>query len=309
MERRFFLRACVALASIVIAKRAAASPPVFLDYDQAQLDAAYDQARWAPQMEELEAHFGIASAAVRRTMPPVTRQYGPSSSELIDIFAPPAAQRAPLVVFIHGGAWTQNSKDDASYPAPTFVSRGAAYLAPDFGSLNTVRLPQMVASCRRAVEWTIRNAATFGGDANRVFLAGHSSGAHLAGCVLTTDWTARGLPADAIKGGFLMSGMYDLYPVLLSSRRSYLHLSPQEMVEFSPIRHLDRITCPIAVLSADEDSPEFKRQSDAFADVLKGMGRLASRTVVFNANHFQELERLTDSDSAVSRAAFSLMGL
>jgi arylformamidase len=81
------------------------------------------------------------------------------------------------------------------------------------------------------------------------------------------------------------------------------------MVEFSPIRHLDRITCPIAVLSADEDSPEFKRQSDAFADVLKGMGRLASRTVVFNANHFQELERLTDSDSAVSRAAFSLMGL
>ncbi|MFZ0113955.1 MAG: hypothetical protein WAL15_06340, partial [Xanthobacteraceae bacterium] len=102
---------------------------------------------------------------------------------------------------------------------------------------------------------------------------------------------------------------YDLYPVMLSSRSSYLHLTPVEVVEFSPIRHLDRITCPIAVLSADEDSPEFKRQSDVFADVLRGMGRLASRTVVFDANHFQEPERMAHADSAVSRAAFGLMGI
>jgi arylformamidase len=106
-----------------------------------------------------------------------------------------------------------------------------------------------------------------------------------------------------------MSGMYDLYPVMLSSRSSYLRITPEEIVEFSPIRHLDRIACPIAVLSADEDSPEFKRQSDVFADALQGMGRLVSRAIVFNANHFQELERLAHADSAVSRAAFSLMGL
>jgi arylformamidase len=117
------------------------------------------------------------------------------------------------------------------------------------------------------------------------------------------------LPADALKGGFLMSGMYDLYPVMLSSRSSFLHITPAEIVEFSPIRHLDRITCPIAVLSADEDTPEFKRQSDVFAEALQGMGRLARRLVVFNANHFQELEQLTRPDSAVSRAAFSLMGI
>jgi arylformamidase len=309
MKRRSFLSACVALASVLVAKRVAAASPVFLDYDQEQLNAAYDQSLWAPQMAELEANFGITSAAVRRTMPPVTRQYGPAGSDLIDIFAPAKADRVPVLVFVHGGAWTENSKEDASFPAPTFVGRGAAYLAPDFGSLKTMRLPQMVDNCRRALEWTVRNATSFGGDPGRVFLAGHSSGAHLAACVLTTDWAARGLPADAIKGGFLMSGMYDLYPVMLSSRSSYLHLTPAEVIEFSPIRHLDRITCPIAVLSADEDSPEFKRQSDVFADALKGMGRLASRTVVFDANHFQELERLAHADSAVSRAAFALMGV
>lgn len=282
---------------------------MFLDYSQEQLDKAYDQSIWAPRMAELEARDGTVSAAVRLTMPPRTEQYGPSNVDLIDIFAPTDARTVPVLVFIHGGAWTRNTRQDASFPAPTLVGRGAAYLAPDFGSLKTGRLPDMVENCRCALKWTVRNAARFGGDPDRVFLSGHSSGAHLAACALITDWTKYGLPADAIRGAMLMSGMYDLYPVLLSSRRTYLHVTAEEEAAFSPMRHLDRITCPIAVVSADEDSPELKRQSAVFADALEGMGRLASRTVVFNANHFQEPEQLARADSTVSQVAFSLMGL
>lgn len=283
--------------------------PVFLDYTQEQLDEAYDQSFWAPQMAELETDDGATSAEVRRRMPPRTERYGASDADLIDIFTPPGALGVPILVFIHGGAWTRNSRQDASFPAPTLVGRGAAYLAPDFGSLKTLRLPEMIENCRRALKWTIRNAASFGGDPGRVFLSGHSSGAHLAGCVLITDWARHGLPADAIKGALLMSGMYDLYPVRLSSRSKFLHITPQEEAAASPMRHLGRITCPIAVTSADGDSPEFKRQSAVFADALQGMGRLASRTVAFNANHFQEDDRLGQSDSEISRALFSLMGI
>jgi arylformamidase len=97
--------------------------------------------------------------------------------------------------------------------------------------------------------------------------------------------------------------------VLLSSRGSFLHVTAEEQAAFSPMRHLDKIACPVAISSADEDSPEFKRQSAVFADALQGMGRLASRTVVFNANHFQEGDKLGQADSQVSRALFSLMGL
>jgi arylformamidase len=309
MNRRSLLGAALSSCFVAMSKLSAVGKPIFLDYDQEDLDKAYDQSFWAPQMKQLEADDGTASAAVRKATPPVTKQYGPTTADLIDVFAPANARGAPILVFLHGGAWTRNTKDDVSYAAPTFIQRGAAYLAPDFGALKAVRLPQMVQSCRAAIAWTVRNADSFGGDSNRVFLAGHSSGAHLAACLLTTDWTTHGLPRDAIKGGFLMSGMYDLHPVLLSSRSSYLHLTPEEIVEFSPIRHLDQITCPIAVVSADEDSPEFKRQSNVFAKVLEGMGRLASRTVAFNANHFQEPERLADPNSEVSRTAFLLMGI
>jgi len=283
--------------------------PVFLDYSQEQIDEAYDQSFWAPQMAELEAQDGANSAAVRRKMPPRTARYGANEADLIDIFTPAGAKNAPVMVFIHGGAWTRNTRQDASYPAPTFVGRGAAWLAPDFGSLKTLRLPDMVENCRNALEWAIRNAESFGGDPKRVFLSAHSSGAHLAGCVLITDWTKRGLPRDAIKGAMLMSGMYDLYPVLISSRRNFLNITSEEEAEFSPMRHLSRISCPIAVLSADQDSPEFKRQSQVFADALAGMGRLFKRVVVFGANHFQEPERLTEPGSVVSESAFSLMGV
>lgn len=286
----------------------AAASPVFLDYSREQLDKAYDQSLWAPQMAELEANDGATSAAVRLTMPPRTEQYGPSDVERIDVFAPADARGVPILVFIHGGAWTRNSRQDASFAAPNFVGHGAAYLAPDFGSLKSARLPDLVENCRRALEWTVRNAAGFGGDPDRVFLSGHSSGAHLAACVLVTDWAKHGLPADAIKGALLLSGMYDLYPILLSSRSTYLHVTPEEEAALSPMRHLDRITCPIAIVSADEDSPEFKRQSAVFADALEGMGRLASRSVAFNTNHFQEAEQLGHPDSMVSQVALSMIG-
>jgi len=309
MRRRHLLAARGTLGLTTVAPASVQPAPVFLDYTQEQLDKAYDQSFWAPRMAELEAGDGATSAEVRRNMPPRTERYGTNDEDLIDIFTPPEALGVPILVFIHGGAWTRNSRQDVSFPAPTLVGRGAAYLTPDFGSLKTISLPEMIENCRRALEWTVRNAASFGGDPGRVFLAGHSSGAHLAGCVLITDWTTRGLPADAIKGALLMSGMYDLYPVRLSSRSKFLHITPQEEEAASPMRHLSRITCPIAVTSADEDSPEFKRQSAVFAAALQGMGRLASRTLAFNANHFQEDDRLGQPDSEISRALFSLMGI
>jgi arylformamidase len=280
---------------------------VFLDYTQEQLDQAYDQLYWAPQRDAIQAEIRKSCEAVRHTMPPRTERYGKSDMQVLDIYAPARAANVPVLVFLHGGAWLRGSRLDVPYPAPTVTGRGAAFLAVDFNNVSEVPLPTMIEQCREAIDWTARHAASFGGDPDRIYLAGHSSGAHLAGCVLLTDWATRGLPGDVIKGALLISGMYDLHAPLLSARSKYVRVTPEEAAAASAMRQLGRIDCPVAVAWSVGDSPEFRRQSKVFAAGLQGMGRLASQTEVFSSNHFEEPRQLEKPDSELSRALFSLM--
>jgi arylformamidase len=301
--------ALIGAASLGIAGRdARAEDKVFLNYTQGELDRAYDQAAWAPNSIALIAAYGAESAAARQSYHPKTMKYGPSAAETLDVFGP-GAGRLPIHVFIHGGAWRSLSKDDASAPASTFVDSGGVYVALNFSNAPGARLPEMLEQCRRALRWVYANAASFGGNGEKIFLSGHSSGAHLAAMVLTTDWTADGMPADLVKGALLMSGVYELHPVMLSSRRLYLKLSDDEAVALSPMRHLDRIRCPVALAWGDLESPEFKRQSVVFADALLGMGLQRSRTPLFNTNHFQVPLQLYRPDTPLGRTALSMMGL
>lgn len=275
------------------------SAKVFLDYTQEQLDQAYDQLVWAPHRDAIQAEIRKDCEAVRKALPPRTERYGKSAVQLLDIFAPKDATKAPVLVYLHGGAWLRGSRLDVVYPAPTVTGKGAALVVPEFDNVGVVPLPEMIGQCREAVDWTVRNAASFGGDPDRIYLAGHSSGAHLASCVL--------LGNDTIKGALLISGMYDLHAPLLSARSRYVKITPEELDAASAMRHLGRIRCPVAVAWSVGDSPEFRRQAQVFSAALEGMGRLASRTEVFSPNHFEEPRQLGDPDSALCRALFSLM--
>jgi arylformamidase len=274
---------------------------VFLDYTQAELDRAYDQLVWAPHRDAIQAEIRQDCEAVRRKMPPRTERYGRSEAQLLDIFAPAGAVRAPVLVYLHGGAWLRGSRLDLCYPAPALTARGAALVVPEFDNVAAVPLPRMIEQCREAVDWTVRNAAAFGGDPERVYLAGHSSGAHLASCVLLGD--------PPIKGALLISGMYDLHAPLLSARSNYVKITPEEADAASAMRHLGRIRCPVAVAWSVGDSPEFRRQAQVFAAALEGMGKLASRNEIFSANHFEEPRQLTDPESALSRALYAVMNI
>jgi len=272
---------------------------VFLDYTQAELDRAYDQLVWAPHRDAIQAEIRKDCEAVRRKMPPRSERYGESEAQVLDIFAPKDASRVPVLVYLHGGAWLRGSRLDTIYPAPAVTGKGAALVVPEFDNVSVVPLPRMIEQCREAVDWTVRHAATFGGDPERIYLAGHSSGAHLASCVLLGD--------PPVKGALLISGMYDLHAPLLSARSNYVKVTPGEADAASAMRHLGRIRCPVAVAWSVGDSPEFRRQAQVFAAALEGMGRLASRNEIFSANHFEEPRQLDDPDSALSRALYAVM--
>ena len=281
---------------------------VFLDYDQAALDRAYDQPAWAPNMQEVLARRAAASEAVRGRLTPRAFAYGPTAIERLDVYPTPRAD-APVMVLLHGGAWRGGEARAQAFAAETFVNAGVHWVTPDFATVMDAGLDGMVAQVRRAVAWVAANAATFGGDPARIYVGGHSSGGHLAANVLITDWAKDfGLPADLVKGGLCMSGMYDLAPVRLSARSSYVKFDDRIEHELSPIRHLARLRCPVVVAYGERDSPEFRRQSREWAEALRTAGRLHALVVGEGLNHFELPETLTDPASPLARAALSVMG-
>ena len=105
----------------------------------------------------------------------------------------------------------------------------------------------MYEQVRRALAWVYRNAESFGGDRDRIYISAHSSGSHLAGVVLTRGWQEEGLPPDAFKGAVLLSGMYDLAPVRLSKRSAYVKFTDDMVHKLSGQRYLDGLHTPLVL--------------------------------------------------------------
>lgn len=283
---------------------------IYLDYDQAELDRQYTQTVWAANAEEIIRWYGEESAAVReRLSHRGDIRFGDSEAETLDLY-PTTKPRAPVQIFVHGGAWRILTKNESCFPAETFVKAGAHFVALNFATIPAVRLPEMVAQVRRGIAWVRRNAASFGGDPERIYVTGHSSGGHLVAAALTTEAPEFAhAPAGIVKGALCASGIYDLEPAVLSVRGAYLKLTPDEVVSLSPIRNIDRLPSDIIVAHGGKESAEFKRQSISFADALEKAGRLAGRVLAQDDNHFEISRTLTRPDGILARAALRQMAL
>lgn len=287
-------------------------PRVWLDLDQVELDAAYDQRAYAPNREQVLARNATNSEGVRARLGQPRRQaYGPTPIEGLDVYVT-NRPNAPINVFIHGGAWRSGAAKNYASPAELFVHAGAHFVAVDFAAVQDVggSLMPMADQVRRAVAWVYRNADAFGGDRDRLYVSGTSSGAHLAAVVLTTDWPRDfDLPTDIVKGGLCGSGMFDLKPVRLSARSRYVKFTDEIEEALSPQRHLDTLRAPVIVGYGTFETPEFQRQSRDFAAAVQAAGKPAQLLVGEGYNHFEMYETLANPYGVLGRAVLEQMRL
>jgi len=242
------------------------------------------------------------SAAARETMHcRLGVRFGPTREEYLDIF--PAGDGAPVHVFIHGGYWRRFSAREHSFVVPALVQAGIAVLVVNYALCPSVTIDEIVRQVRAAVAWAYANAAAFGGDPGRITVSGHSAGGHLVGMALSTDWPgAYDLPADTLKAGIAISGLFDLAPFPYSFLQPALQLDWAQVRRNSPLGLVPAVGAAMVAAVGGAESAEFRRQSRAYADAWPG-GRYLE---IPDRNHFTVLEELERPDSRLFRTVVDL---
>lgn len=289
--------------------------PVYRDYDQQALDLQYNnQAHVADPKRYLDWYVTESEKARTRVKHQRNVAYGALPDEKLDIFFPEEAAPAggyPIVVFVHGGAWRNLERASSSFAAPTFTARGALYVALGFSRMpGAGSLDEMVAQVRTALAWVYEHAEEYGGNPSRVYLLAHSSGAHLAGMAIATDWPRLfAMPEQIVRSAVLVSGIYDLEPVRLSSRNETLKLDRASEIRNSPSRNLPRKGPPLLVAFGEKDTAEFRRQAQDFASLYERGSGTVELVELAGLNHYETIETLIVSSSVLSRAALRMFEL
>ena len=287
---------------------------IYATFDQSELDREYSPSSCIDDINVYLEEFVRTSKAakddaLRSGSCDLDLQYGPGEEETLDLFLPTESGSAPLHVFIHGGYWQLLSKNESCFAAPMFQRSGSYFAALNYTLAPHQTLTGIVEENRRAVIWLYENADKWGFDRDRIYLSGHSAGAHIAMMLLLTDWTTFGLPADAIKGVCAVSGVFDLEPVRLCYVNDVVAMHADEAERNSPILHKHLNHCPVIFSYGANETAEFKRQTDDYEKVLNEVGMPATLEEIADRNHFDVILDFADANSWLSQQVLSQMKL
>lgn len=273
--------------------------PIFRDYDQAALDAQYNNRAAVPDAARYIERWPAASAAARaRLGGRLDLAYGPHPRHRLDMFPAKAGGRAPVLAFIHGGYWQSLDKSVFSFVAAPFVEAGVTVAMLGYPIAPEAGMDEIVASIRLALLWLGRHAGEHGGDPQRLHLSGHSAGGHLTAYMMAEDWPAEpGLPAPLLKGGLALSGLYDLEPIRLSYLNKPLAMDAEVARRNSPVNRPGApARQPLILAVGGAETDEFRRQQRDYAAQCRAAGWPVETIEVPGRNHFSVLESLADPD-------------
>ncbi|XP_008629173.2 PREDICTED: kynurenine formamidase, partial [Corvus brachyrhynchos] len=256
------------------------------------------------------AHLAVTAAGTERARASAQTllhvPYGNGDGEKLDIYFPTdPCETFPVLVYIHGGYWQCLSKDDSGFAALPLVSQGVAVVAVGYDTAPEGHMDAMVQQVRRSLVFLVEQYPRIRG----VYLCGHSAGAHLAAMVLSTDWTEF-QEVPEIKGAVLVSGVYDLEPILHTYVNDVLNMSREVAQRNSPMRHVTLAVpaaCEVLMAVAQHDSPEFRRQSQEYSQALRAAGWSVSLLDLAGVDHFDIIEKLSEDNYILTQVILNMI--
>jgi arylformamidase len=272
---------------------------VYRQYDQKQLDAQYSPRATVPT-ERFDSYIRDYAELSRKAREQFGRKldvrFGASADETLDVLG--GGDGAPVVIAIHGGYWRMLSKNDFLFPALALVPMGIALIGVNYGLAPGTRLPEIVRQCRAAVAYVHDNAKALGIDPKRIHVLGHSAGGHLGAMVMTSPM---------VKGGMLVSGLYDLEPVCLTAPQEWLGLKPDEIAAMSPMRLAPPPGTKLVLSAGGKETDEFRRQSADFGRMWHEKGARLRSVAMPEDDHFGVILHTATANTPLSRALVELV--
>ena len=241
---------------------------------------AYDLPGDMPGFAEAQAEMSVRSREAT-TIPGAQFDvaYGPQQRQRLDMF--PAGSGTPALLFFRGGYWRLGEKEDRRFPAIAWVPRDVAWIVPNYRLAPETSLPDIVEDAQASLDWVISNADTHGIDVTQIHLIGNSAGAHLAAMVATR------FSPERIASLTLVSGLYDLLPLLDEEPNNWLNLNVGSARAMSPVHHLPPSELPITVCCGGAETEAFRLQSSEFAEALRANGNPVDHFESPGRNHME----------------------
>lgn len=190
-----------------------------------------------------------------------------------DVYTPQGAANAPVVVFFYGGRWSDGSKDLYEFVGGALAKQGFVAVVPDYRLYPKVKFPAFVQDAASAVRWARDNAARYGGDANRLFVMGHSSGAYNAAMLATDEQYLKAVGGSRrwLKGMIGLAGPYDFLP-FTDADIIDMFAPPENYAATQPINFVDGQNVPMLLMHGEDDTSVFIRNSRNLANKIQAAG-------------------------------------
>ena len=272
-------------------------------------DRMYNNRAWVPDFANHLQHWTEQSKAARNLLRGLTDiSYGDGPNENLDIF-PANLAHAPVMVFLHGGYWRALDKSDQSFIAPSFTREGVCVVVPNYALCPRVTIPDIVMQMVKALTWVWRYISEWGGDPSRIHVVGHSAGGHLAAMMMACQWQryADDLPADLVKSGLSVSGLFELESVMRSPMlQSDLRLDEAQVLRCSPAWMPTPAQGSFWSVVGALESDEFIRQHVLIQQAW-GKACVPVCEALPGLHHFNVLSALAESGSYLNRLALRFL--